>query len=47
MGLINGGFQLGDFEEAFEQLDSEKNGVIDYNEFIRWLVNAGVLTLHN
>ena len=45
VGLIDAGIQLGDFEEAFEQLDSERNGVIDYNEFVRWLVNAGVLTL--
>jgi hypothetical protein len=27
-------------------LDTERNGIIDYNEFIRWLVSEGVLTLH-
>lgn len=46
LGLVNGGFQLTDFETAFDQLDTEKDGVIDYNEFIRWLVNENVLTLH-
>jgi Ca2+-binding EF-hand superfamily protein len=46
LGLVNGGFQLTEFETAFDQLDTEKNGVIDYNEFVRWLVNENVLTLH-
>jgi Ca2+-binding EF-hand superfamily protein len=46
LGLVNGGFQLKDFDEAFDQLDTERNGIIDYNEFIRWLVSEGVLTLH-
>lgn len=39
------GFAMTDCETALQELDTDGNGVINFNEFIRWMINVGALSI--
>ena len=40
------GFALSDCETALQELDTDGTGTISFNEFIRWMINVGALTVN-
>ena len=41
--MTESGYLMDDFEDVFEEIDTDKDGTINYNEFIVWMVGIGVL----
>jgi Ca2+-binding EF-hand superfamily protein len=39
------GFAMTDCESAMQELDTDGNGVVNFNEFIRWMINVGALQI--
>jgi Ca2+-binding EF-hand superfamily protein len=45
--MKDSGYVLEDFELVFDEIDTTKDGTINYNEFIVWMVGVGVLVNSN
>jgi Ca2+-binding EF-hand superfamily protein len=41
--MLESGFEVGDAEEILEEVDTSKNGTVDYNEFVVWMCGVGCL----
>lgn len=41
--MVSFGFAMTDCDTAMQELDTDCNGVVNFNEFIRWMINVGAL----
>ena len=41
--MVHGGYVLKEFASALSDLDANKDGVVSFNEFMRWMVSMGAL----
>ena len=43
--MLQSGFALKQFSHCVQEIDKDGDGVINYNEFVHWMINMGVLSI--
>jgi len=43
--MVQGGYALAEFSSCIKELDANEDGVIQFNEFMRWMVKMGALKI--
>ena len=43
--MLQSGFAMKQFSHCMQEIDSDGDGVINYNEFVHWMISMGVLSV--